>query len=66
MQRLKVLIWHIHGSYLDAITSAEHDWYLPVRPNGGEGYGGRRWSSPPYVHEAPASEVRNLDLDLVI
>jgi hypothetical protein len=25
-KRLKLLIWHIHGSYLDSITSVEHDW----------------------------------------
>jgi glycosyltransferase involved in cell wall biosynthesis len=63
MQRLKILIWHIHGSYLDAITSIEHDWYLPVTPGR---YGGRRWSSPPWVHEVPAERVRDLELDLVI
>ncbi len=63
MTRLRILIWHIHGSYLDAITSVEHDWYLPVR----EGhYGGRRLSSPPYVHELAYEEVGDLDLDLVI
>jgi hypothetical protein len=63
VQRLKILIWHIHGSYLDSITAVEHDWYLPVR----EGhYGGRRLSSPPYVQELAYGEVRDLDLDLVI
>lgn len=65
MKRLKILIWHVHGSYLDAITSVEHDWYLPVAP-GPNGYGGRRWSSPPWVHEVPVDRVRDLDLDLVI
>jgi len=65
MKRLKILIWHVHGSYLDAITSVEHDWYLPVVP-GPSGYGGRRWSSPAWVHEVPAERVRDLDLNLVI
>ncbi|GAC1464022.1 MAG: glycosyltransferase family 4 protein [Chloroflexota bacterium] len=65
MRRLKILIWHVHGSYLDAITSLEHDWYLPVVP-GEDGYGGRRWSSPAWVHEVPAASVQDLDLDLVI
>jgi glycosyltransferase involved in cell wall biosynthesis len=63
MRRLNILVWHIHGSYLDALTSIEHNWYLPVK----EGhYGGRRWSSPDYVHEVPWEQVRNLDLDLII
>jgi glycosyltransferase involved in cell wall biosynthesis len=62
---LKILIWHIHGSYLDSITSVEHDWYLPVKQGPG-GYGGRRWSSPAWVHEVPFELVRDLDLDLVV
>lgn len=68
MRRLKILIWHIHGSYLNAITRAEHDWYLPVRPDRGEGYGGRppAFDIPAYVREVPAEQVKNLDLDLVI
>ena len=65
MRRLRILIWHVHGSYLDAITSAEHDWYLPVTP-GPDGYSGRRWSSPEWVHEVPAGRARELELDLVI
>ncbi|HEX6506079.1 MAG TPA: glycosyltransferase [Chloroflexota bacterium] len=64
-RRLKILIWHIHGSYLDAITSVEHDWYLPVK-DGPDGYGGRRWSSPDWVHEIAFERVRDLELDLII
>ncbi len=68
MRRLKILIWHIHGSYLNAITRADHDWYLPTRPGHPEGYVGRGWTFdlPPSVREVPAERVRDLDLDLVI
>ncbi len=69
MQRLKILIWHIHGSYLNAITRAEHDWYLPVKPDRSlQGYHGRGWTfdNPEYVREVPAEQVRDLDLDLII
>lgn len=65
MRRLNILIWHIHGSYLDAMTTLDHNWFLPVK-EGPNGYGGRRWSSPPYVHEVPWERVRDLDLDLII
>jgi hypothetical protein len=65
MRRLNILIWHIHGSYLDAITSIPHNWYLPIKDGPG-GYGGRRWSSPDYVREVPWDRVRDLDLDLII
>lgn len=63
MQRLKILTWHVHGSYLDAITSVEHDWFLPVQ---GDEYGGRRLSSPTWVKDVPAERVRDLDLDLIV
>jgi hypothetical protein len=65
MRRLNILIWHIHGSYLDAITSVEHNWFLPVKA-GPEGYGGRRPSSPEYVRDVPWHRVREMDLDLII
>lgn len=68
MKRLKILIWHIHGSYLNTLARIEHDWYLPVKPGRPEGYGGRgaTFDLPDYVREIPASEVHKLDLDLVI
>ncbi|MCX6215325.1 glycosyltransferase [Spirosoma sp.] len=68
MQRLNILIWHIHGAYLTAITQAEHNWYLPVKPGAPEGYCGRGQDSsmPDYVREIPAGDVQNLDLDLII
>jgi hypothetical protein len=61
--RRRILIWHIHGSYLAAITQADHDWFLPVLDGS---YGGRRPDLPPYVREVPWDEVRDLDLDLII
>ncbi len=68
MQRLKILIWHIHGSYLNALARLDHDWYLPIKPGRPEGYGGRgpTFDLPDYMHEVPAEEVRNLNLDLII
>ena len=68
MRRLKILIWHIHGSYLNALARIEHDWFLPVKPDRPEGYGGRgpTFDLPDYVREVPAARVRDLDLDLVI
>ncbi|GAB3773672.1 glycosyltransferase family 4 protein [Spirosoma horti] len=68
MRRLNILIWHIHGAYLTAITQTEHNWYLPTKPGAPEGYSGRGNGStmPDYVREVPADAVRNLDLDLII
>lgn len=68
MRRLNILIWHIHGSYLNSLGRIEHNWYLPVRPGRPEGYGGRgpTFDLPDYVREVPHDRVRDLDLDLVI
>lgn len=68
MQRLKILIWHIHGSYLNALARLDHKWYLPTKPDKPEGYGGRgpTFDLPDNVHEVPAQRVRELDLDLII
>ncbi len=68
MRRLKILIWHIHGSYLNALARIEHDWYLPTRPGKPEGYIGRgtTFDLPEYLREVPAEDVCDLDLDLII
>jgi hypothetical protein len=64
---MNILIWHIHGSYLNALTRVEHNWFLPVKPGGQEGYGGiGGYALPPWVREVPADRVRDLNLDLVI
>lgn len=68
MRRLKILIWHIHGSYLNALARLDHDWYVPVKPDRPEGYGGRGPSGtlPATLQEVAAGDVRDLDLDLII
>lgn len=68
MRRLKILTWHIHGSYLNTLARIDHDWYLPFKPHRTDGYGGRgpTFDAPDYLREVPAEEVRNLDLDLII
>ncbi|WP_375444654.1 glycosyltransferase [uncultured Fibrella sp.] len=68
MARLNILIWHIHGAYLTAITQTEHNWYVPTKPGFPEGYAGRGEGStmPEYVREIPADSVRDLPLDLII
>jgi hypothetical protein len=65
---LRVLTWHVHGSYLNYLTQVPVTWLLPVRPDRSDGYGGRgatfTWGDD--VHEVPAEEVAGLDVDLVL
>jgi len=68
MRRLRVLTWHVHGNYLLYLARAGADFYLPVRPGGAEGYGGRGTTFPfgPNVHDVPAEGVRDLAIDCVL
>jgi hypothetical protein len=66
--RLRILIWHIHGSYLNALARVDHDWYLPVKDGRPEGYGGRGWTFdlPVNLREIPAAQVRDHEFDVVV
>lgn len=68
MQSLRILTWHIHGSYLYYLVQSRHQFYLPVKPGRPEGYGGRAGSFPwpDNVHDVPAEEVHNLEFDCVL
>jgi hypothetical protein len=67
MRRLKILLWHVHGSYLNVLGRVDQDWYLPVKPGSPDGYSGRAgYDLPDFVHDVPADRVGDLDLDLVL
>ncbi len=69
---MNVLVWQIHGSYLNTLvqsfTGAPYCFYLPTKSGKPEGYGGRgpTYSWSPETVEVPAEEVGDLDLDLVV
>jgi len=67
-RRLRILVWHVHGNYLYALTHAPHDFYVPQSDDGRPGYGalGRKIPWGANVHPVPASQVRDLALDAVI
>ena len=69
MRRLRILIWHVHGSYLYYLSHLPHEFYVPVAPGRPPGYaglpeGGFPW--PSNLHEVPVDDVRDLPLDCVI
>lgn len=65
---LRILTWHIHGSYLYYLAQAPHEFYLPVKTGRPEGYGGRSGSFPwpKNVREAPVDELPGLELDCIL
>lgn len=66
--QLKILTWHIHGSYLYYLSQIPHIIYVPVKEGRPEGYGGRCGSLPwpENLVEVPAEQVASLDLDCII
>ncbi len=67
-RRLRILTWHVHGSYLYYLSQAPHEFFLPVKAGRPEGYGARSGSFAwgPNVHEVPAEMVRDLAFDCVL
>jgi hypothetical protein len=67
MTALRILTWHVHGSYLEALGRTGLELYLPTLPGRPTGYGGRaHLDLPGSVHDVPAERVRDLELDAVL
>src|SRR3954451_15897688 len=65
---LRILTWHVHGSYLRYLSDVPHELYLPVRSGDVPGYGGRgrTFDWPDSVFEVPADDVKNRQFDVVL
>ncbi|MCP2254146.1 hypothetical protein LY13_002911 [Prauserella aidingensis] len=64
--RLRVLLWHVHGSWTDAFVRGRHHYLLPVdeeRGPWGRGTAGREW---PAAEEVPTAEVGHAEPDVVV
>jgi hypothetical protein len=68
MRRLRVLTWHVHGNYMLYLARAGVEFWLPVKPGGGGGYGGRgtTFAFGDNVREVPAERARDLEIDCVL
>jgi hypothetical protein len=62
----RILTWHVHGSYLDALARTGHRFVIPVA-EGRPGYA-PRWSSwdPAVVEEVPVAALRDVEVDAVL
>ncbi|AGY57189.1 glycosyltransferase [Gloeobacter kilaueensis] len=65
---MRILTWHVHGSYLYNLAHVPCQWLLPVRPGRPEGYGGRasREDWPGQLIEIDAKEVRHTRFDGIL
>uniref|UniRef100_B8HSR2 Glycosyl transferase group 1 n=1 Tax=Cyanothece sp. (strain PCC 7425 / ATCC 29141) TaxID=395961 RepID=B8HSR2_CYAP4 len=68
MPPLRILTWHVHGSYLYYLVQCPHQFFLPIKPGYPEGYGGRlaglAW--PDNVHNIAAEQVKDQVFDCIL
>jgi len=65
---MRILLWHVHGSWTTALVQGEHEYIVPVLPDRGADGRGRAqtWEWPPSVVEAAPEALRDLQPDVVI
>lgn len=65
---MRIMLWHVHGSWTTSFVQGSHDYLLPVTPDRGpDGLGrARTWDWPASVVEVPAGDLRDADVDLVL
>jgi hypothetical protein len=65
---MRILLWHVHGSWTTAFVQGPHTYYVPVLPDRGPDGRGRAqtWTWPDSVVEVTPDEMRTLDVDVVI
>jgi len=64
---VRVLIWHVHGGWMESFVRGRHDYLLPTnaeRDAWGLGRGGRDW--PDSATEISPRELRDTDIDVVV
>ena len=65
---MRILLWHVHGSWTTAFVQGSHDYVVPVLPDRGpDGVGrARTWSWPATVTELSPARLREQDFDVVL
>ena len=65
---MKILLWHVHGSWTTSFVSGRHDYLLPVTPDRGpDGRGrARTWDWPDSAREVPVEHLRDEAVDAVM
>jgi len=65
---MRILIWHVHGSWTTSFVQGPHDYLLPVNDvRDADGLGrARTWTWPASVVELPVVELRRAEFDLVV
>jgi glycosyltransferase involved in cell wall biosynthesis len=65
---MRILIWHLHGSWMTSFVQGPHDYLVPVTPDRGPfGLGrARTWDWPASVNEVTPEQLRDTPVDVVV
>jgi glycosyltransferase involved in cell wall biosynthesis len=65
---MKILLWHVHGSWTTSFVSGEHEYLIPVEPGRGpDGRGrARTWDWPATVRELSPEELAHAEIDVAL
>ena len=65
---MRVLLWHVHGSWTTSFVSGDHDYLLPVSPDRGPDGRGRAtsWNWPSRAREVPLDQLVHELPDVVV
>ena len=65
---MRILLWHVHGSWTTAFVQGPHDYVVPVLPaRGADGVGrARTWDWPASVRELSPDQLKNEPFDVVV
>jgi len=65
---MKILLWHVHGSWTTAFVQGSHEYVVPVLPDRGpDGVGrARTWDWPASVIECAPADLPHHDFDVVV
>jgi glycosyltransferase involved in cell wall biosynthesis len=65
---MRILMWHVHGSWTTSFVQGDHDYLLPVtRGRDSDGLGrAHTWEWPVRVVEVPVEELADSEFDVVL
>jgi glycosyltransferase involved in cell wall biosynthesis len=65
---VRILIWHVHGSWTTAFVQGPHTYLIPVTPDRGPYGRGRAqtWEWPASAVEVTPEDLRDAEVDLVV
>jgi glycosyltransferase involved in cell wall biosynthesis len=65
---VRILLWHVHGSWTTSFVQGDHDYLLPLTPGrDSDGLGrARTWDWPRNAVEVPCEDLYDTEVDVVL